>query len=94
VIFLIFGNIGTGLIGSSSAPSDPLWSRYTLLVYLNSDIPKDTGCTTFFLPSEDLGVMEATSVKPIQGAVLCFRMSPVTCLSTLSTISIGHQDEY
>jgi len=61
---------------SSSDPSDPLWSRYTLLVYLNSDIPKDTGCTTFFLPSEDLGVMEATSVKPIQGAVLCFRKSP------------------
>lgn len=44
-------------------------------MYLNSDIPKDTGCTTFFLPSEELGVMEATSVKPIQGAVLCFRES-------------------
>ncbi|ORY30191.1 hypothetical protein BCR39DRAFT_529889 [Naematelia encephala] len=56
----------------SSSPEDPLWSRYTLLVYLNSDIPKDTGCTTFFLPSERVGVMEATSVRPIQGAVLCF----------------------
>ena len=53
---------------------DPLWSRYTLLVYLNSDIPKDTGCTTFFLPSPDqMGVLDATSVKPVQGAVLCFR---------------------
>ncbi|WVO23445.1 uncharacterized protein IAS62_004799 [Cryptococcus decagattii] len=56
----------------SSPPDDPLWSRYTLLVYLNSDIPDDTGCTTFFLPSETMGVMDATSVKPVQGAVLCF----------------------
>ncbi|KAG8859085.1 hypothetical protein FRB96_004655 [Tulasnella sp. 330] len=56
----------------SSPPSDPLWSRYTLLVYLNSDIPNDTGCTTFFLPSKEIGVLEATAVKPIQGAVLCF----------------------
>ncbi|WRT69777.1 uncharacterized protein IL334_006768 [Kwoniella shivajii] len=58
----------------SSPPEDPLWSRYTLLVYLNGegDIPKDTGCTTFFLPSDRIGLMEATSVRPIQGAVLCF----------------------
>ncbi|KAG9001103.1 hypothetical protein FRB94_007162 [Tulasnella sp. JGI-2019a] len=56
----------------SSPLSDPLWSRYTLLVYLNSDIPDDTGCTTFFLPSKEIGVLEATPVKPIQGAVLCF----------------------
>lgn len=57
----------------SQPADDPLWSRYTLLVYLNSDIPEDTGCTTFFLPSNEMGVMDATSVKPIQGAVLCFR---------------------
>lgn len=57
----------------SQPADDPLWSRYTLLVYLNSDIPEDTGCTTFFLPSNEMGVMEATSVRPIQGAVLCFR---------------------
>ncbi|WVQ80910.1 hypothetical protein IAT38_003017 [Cryptococcus sp. DSM 104549] len=56
----------------SSPADDPLWSRYTLLVYLNSDIPEDTGCTTFFLPSNKMGVMEATAVRPIQGAVLCF----------------------
>ncbi|WWC95442.1 hypothetical protein V866_002305 [Kwoniella sp. B9012] len=58
----------------SSPPDDPLWSRYTLLVYLNGegDIPQDTGCTTFFLPSDKIGVMEAHSVRPIQGAVLCF----------------------
>ncbi|TYJ51825.1 hypothetical protein B9479_007581 [Cryptococcus floricola] len=56
----------------SSPPEDPLWSRYTLLLYLNSDIPHDTGCTTFFLPSERMGVMEAFGVKPVQGAVLCF----------------------
>lgn len=61
------------LIPSSSPPDDPLWSRYTLLVYLNSDIPTDTGCTTFFLPSKETGVLEATSVRPVQGAVLCFR---------------------
>jgi hypothetical protein len=58
---------------SSQPPNDSLWSRYTLLVYLNSDIPDDTGCTTFFLPSSEMGIMNATSVKPIQGAVLCFR---------------------
>ncbi|RSH93736.1 hypothetical protein EHS25_006384 [Saitozyma podzolica] len=56
----------------SQPPNDSLWSRYTLLVYLNSDIPDDTGCTTFFLPSSEMGIMNATSVKPIQGAVLCF----------------------
>lgn len=63
----------------SSMPSDdPLWSRYTLLVYLNDDIPKGTGCTTFFLPApNEMGVMEAMSVRPIQGAVLCFRKSRV-----------------
>ncbi|WWC65920.1 uncharacterized protein I303_108542 [Kwoniella dejecticola CBS 10117] len=61
-------------IHDSSPPEDPLWSRYTLLVYLNGegDIPKDTGCTTFFLPSDKMGVMESHSVRPIQGAVLCF----------------------
>ncbi|WVF68529.1 hypothetical protein IAT40_003297 [Kwoniella sp. CBS 6097] len=58
----------------SSPAHDPLWSRYTLLVYLNGegDIPDDTGCTTFFLPSDKMGVMEARSVRPVQGAVLCF----------------------
>ncbi|CAK9781468.1 hypothetical protein CC85DRAFT_269617 [Cutaneotrichosporon oleaginosum] len=56
----------------SQPPDDPLWSRYTLLVYLNSDVPEDTGCTTFFMPSNEMGVMDATSVRPIQGAVLCF----------------------
>ncbi|GMK55524.1 hypothetical protein CspeluHIS016_0205800 [Cutaneotrichosporon spelunceum] len=56
----------------SQPADDPLWSRYTLLVYLNSDIPEDTGCTTFFMPSNEMGVMDATSVRPIQGAVLCF----------------------
>ncbi|WWD15601.1 hypothetical protein CI109_100023 [Kwoniella shandongensis] len=56
----------------SSPPNDPLWSRYTLLVYLNSDIPRDTGCTTFFLPSPTIGTLDAISVAPVQGAVLCF----------------------
>lgn len=64
----------TGEYMHDSQPADdPLWSRYTLLVYLNSDIPEDTGCTTFFLPSNEMGVMDATSVRPIQGSVLCFR---------------------
>ncbi|KAL1409467.1 hypothetical protein Q8F55_003450 [Vanrija albida] len=56
----------------SQPADDPLWSRYTLLVYLNSDIPEGTGSTTYFLPSSEMGVMDATSVRPIQGAVLCF----------------------
>lgn len=59
----------------SQPADDPLWSRYTLLVYLNSDIPEGTGSTTYFLPSSEMGVMDATSVRPIQGAVLCFRES-------------------
>jgi hypothetical protein len=63
----------TGEYMHDSQPADdPLWSRYTLLVYLNSDVPEDTGCTTFFMPSNEMGVMDATSVRPIQGAVLCF----------------------
>ncbi|KAK8870106.1 hypothetical protein IAR55_000676 [Kwoniella newhampshirensis] len=56
----------------SSPSNDPLWSRYTLLVYLNSDIPRDTGATTFFLPSSEVGTLDAISVAPVQGAVLCF----------------------
>lgn len=58
----------------SQPADDPLWSRYTLLVYLNgaADIPAGSGCTTFFTPSSQLGVMDAHAVTPVQGAVLCF----------------------
>ncbi|KAK4684006.1 hypothetical protein P7C73_g6203, partial [Tremellales sp. Uapishka_1] len=78
----------------SSPPEDPLWSRYTLLVYLNSDIPTDTGCTTFFLPSENVGTMEATSVRPLQGAVLCFREASLLVYHTHGLTVTAHGDTH
>jgi hypothetical protein len=80
------------LMTSSMPADDPLWSRYTLLVYLNDDFPEDTGCTTFFLPApNEMGVMEATSVRPIQGAVLCFREYPICLLGAAK--SMGRRDK-
>ena len=64
---------------SSSPADDPLWSRYTLLIYLNSDInsssaaPTVPGATTFFLPSpSSIGTLLACPIAPVQGAVLVF----------------------
>lgn len=66
-------------VGSSSPADDPLWSRYTLLIYLNSDInssrsaPSVPGATTFFLPSPStIGTLVACPIAPEQGAVLVF----------------------
>ncbi|KAF6755788.1 hypothetical protein DFP72DRAFT_847061 [Ephemerocybe angulata] len=59
----------------SSPKDDPLWSRYTLLIYLNSDINPTTpaGATTFFLPSlNSIGTLLACPIAPVQGAVLVF----------------------
>ena len=64
---------------SSSPENDPLWSRFTLLIYLNSDInntaaaPSVPGATTFFLPSPDsIGTLLSFRIAPVQGAVLVF----------------------
>lgn len=70
----------TGEYMHDSSPSDdPLWSRYTLLIYLNSDInntaeaPTVPGATTFFLPHpESIGTLLACPIAPVQGAVLVF----------------------
>ncbi|KAJ7779201.1 hypothetical protein B0H16DRAFT_808617 [Mycena metata] len=51
--------------------SDPtVYSRLTFLIYLNDDF--DGGCTTFFLPSAEHGVLEARPVKPRTGTVCVF----------------------
>ncbi|KAF8066593.1 hypothetical protein FPV67DRAFT_1417259 [Lyophyllum atratum] len=51
--------------------SDPaVYSRLTLLIYLNDDF--EGGCTTFFLPSSTQGVLEARPVKPRIGTVCVF----------------------
>ncbi|KAG6844760.1 hypothetical protein H0H87_003983 [Tephrocybe sp. NHM501043] len=51
--------------------SDPtVYSRLTLLIYLNDDF--DGGCTTFFLPSSTHGILEARPVKPRAGTVCVF----------------------
>ncbi|KAJ7267234.1 hypothetical protein C8J57DRAFT_362283 [Mycena rebaudengoi] len=51
--------------------SDPtVYSRLTFLIYLNDDF--DGGCTTFFLPSRETGVLEARPVKPRIGSVCVF----------------------
>lgn len=66
---------------SSSPTNDPLWSRFTVLIYLNSDINADLsavkyavpGATTFFLPSPDsIGTLLACPIAPVQGAILVF----------------------
>jgi len=45
-------------------------SRLTFLMYLNDDF--EGGGTTFYLPSEDPGTLDAHAVQPQAGAVLCF----------------------
>ncbi|KAJ7472454.1 hypothetical protein B0H11DRAFT_2039073 [Mycena galericulata] len=51
--------------------SDPaVYSRLTFLIYLNDDF--DGGCTTFFLPSAEHGILEARPVKPRTGTVCVF----------------------
>jgi hypothetical protein len=42
----------------------------TFLIYLNDDFAG--GCTTFFLPSAEHGVLEARPVKPRTGTVCVF----------------------
>ena len=46
------------------------WSRLTFLVYLNDDF--EGGGTTFYVPSKDVGNIEAFTVEPRQGSVLVF----------------------
>ncbi|RDB16632.1 hypothetical protein Hypma_002847 [Hypsizygus marmoreus] len=51
--------------------SDPtVYSRLTLLIYLNEDF--EGGCTTYFLPSSTQGVLEARPIKPRTGTVAVF----------------------
>ena len=46
------------------------WSRLTFLVYLNDDF--HGGGTSFYVPSKDVGNLEAFTVEPRQGSVLIF----------------------
>ena len=46
------------------------WSRLTFLVYLNDDF--EGGGTTFYVPSKEVGNLEAFTVEPRQGSVLVF----------------------
>lgn len=46
------------------------WSRLTFLLYLNDEA--EGGTTTFFVPSAQVGFMDAFPVTPRMGAVLCF----------------------
>ncbi|KAF7324607.1 hypothetical protein MKEN_00502000 [Mycena kentingensis (nom. inval.)] len=63
-------------VSTSSLPtyiydSDPaLYSRLTFLIYLNDNF--SDGCTTFFLPSAEAGVMDARPVRPRTGTVCVF----------------------
>ncbi|KAJ7220677.1 hypothetical protein GGX14DRAFT_431684 [Mycena pura] len=66
----------SGLDESTTPPSyvydsDPaLYSRLTFLIYLNDDF--DGGCTTFFLPAAEAGVVDARPVRPRTGTVCVF----------------------
>ncbi|KAI9190572.1 prolyl 4-hydroxylase [Polychytrium aggregatum] len=46
------------------------WSRLTFLVYLNEGF--EGGHTTYFLPSVDVGILDAFPVTPRAGTVMCF----------------------
>ncbi|KAK7023145.1 hypothetical protein R3P38DRAFT_1098074 [Favolaschia claudopus] len=61
----------TSTLPSYIYDSDPtVYSRLTFLIYLNDDF--DGGCTTFFLPSAEHGILEARPVKPRTGTVCVF----------------------
>ena len=47
-------------------------SKLTFLMYLNGDEDFRGGSTTFFLPGEERGHIEARAVHPQRGAVLVF----------------------
>lgn len=46
------------------------WSRLTFLIYLNEGF--EGGCTTFFVPTAEVGHLEARPVQPVAGSVMCF----------------------
>ncbi|KAJ3105116.1 hypothetical protein HDU96_008683 [Phlyctochytrium bullatum] len=46
------------------------WSRMTFLIYLNQNFKG--GETTFFLPSEERGIMDARPITPQAGSVMVF----------------------
>lgn len=54
----------------TSLPEDKIWSKFTLLIYLNQSFSK--GETTFFTPSIREGVLDAWPVKPVVGCALIF----------------------
>ncbi|KAF7313939.1 Fe2OG dioxygenase domain-containing protein [Mycena chlorophos] len=66
----------SGMDSSKASPSyiydsDPsLYSRLTFLIYLNDNF--DGGCTTFFLPGAEAGIMDARPVRPRTGTVCVF----------------------
>ena len=68
---------GSGLVDgkyTDDAFSDGRYSKLTFLIYLNDVGGAGGGATTFFLPSRERGFghIEARSVQPRQGHVLCF----------------------
>lgn len=46
------------------------WSRLTFVLYLNDDFTG--GSTTFYTPSNEVGLLDAQGVVPRTGMVLCF----------------------
>ncbi|KAJ7705603.1 hypothetical protein B0H17DRAFT_1038398 [Mycena rosella] len=61
----------TGAAPAYVYDADPtVYSRLTFLIYLNDDFAG--GCTTFFLPSAEQGVLEARPVQPRAGTVCVF----------------------
>ena len=67
-------------------------SKLTFLMYLNGDGNFEGGSTTFFLPSEERGHIEARAVHPQKGAVLVFPHGEVTSpVHEGSEISEGSQ---
>jgi hypothetical protein len=70
---------GSGLVDGkftddAFAQTDRRYSKLTFLVYLNDVGGSGGGSTTFFLPNRERGFghIEARSVEPRQGHVLCF----------------------
>ena len=67
-------------------------SKLTFLIYLNGDEDFEGGSTTFFLPADERGHIEARAVHPQRGAVLVFPHGEVTSpVHEGSEISEGSQ---
>jgi hypothetical protein len=62
--------VGTSDASYGAEQAAGMHSYMTFLIYLNDGF--SGGGTTFFVPKSDFGLINAQSVEPVQGSILCF----------------------